>query len=231
MVLGLDYTFYITSITDLGSDVYRLYSCDTLHTRVGKSVVIDGNSYEITTVVTNQYIEVTGTDSLDTTVASFQTDILNFFNGSLSDTNIDRKLAKQQQLEQVPFFWNRAPFEYEKNDTSEGDNVEKTASLVWYLLDVSRPFGSGDGANSAWLDTEFHVNCITPLENLLENRIEKYIRDNEQIFGDFGSYRVRPLPHVGQEDDKGTYQALFDEHLSGIEVRIDLPFMYQGCNC
>ena len=226
---GVDYTFTINEVIDLGNDDYKLLTCDTMHLTKGKTVTIDSIEYTITDFVLNEYITVNG--STIVTATTFETYPFYFFNGNLSDTNVERAGTNQYHENQVPFLWNRAPFDYEKFDVTEGTNIEKTANLVWYLLDASLPFAAGDGTGVAWYDNEFNTYVIEPMQNFLENRIEKYISDNENIFGEYVSMRVRPLPHIGKENEDGTYQALFDEHLTGIEVRLDLEFVYQGCEC
>lgn len=226
---NINYTYVITSVDDLGGDLYKLNSCDTMHLTVGKVVTIDAVEYTITDFVLNSYVTVSG--STPVTATEFEAYPFFFFNGSLSDTNIERFGAKQYQLNQIPFMWNRTPYTSDELDTENGSNIAEINSLTWYLLDASRPFANGDGANSSWFDEEFNTYIIEPLKNFWEKRVKKYIDTNQQIFGEYTGVNVRNLPHIGQEDEKGTYEALFDEHLTGIEVRLNLEFMFQGCEC
>ena len=61
---------------------------------------------------------------------------------------------------------------------------------------------------------------------------EKYIETNQNIFMDLPNYNVRELVLAGTEDSSGSRSILFDEKLSGLEVRIQLEFFEdENCNC
>lgn len=228
MVAGLDYTFNIKSVTPITGG-FRLETCDTLNLRPGKIVNIGGTDYEIADFSINEYIDVVGTTNI--TAASFQVDPLTFEWGTLLDTNYERKVEDEHRAVQVPFLWVRTPLNYTKG--SFEDIFDKTAECTIYLMDEVLNIGeSMDAASPAWV-TKIHEQwIIEPLINLFEKRIEKYIEENQNIFGELPAYDVRCLVLPGTEDAQGFKSTLFDEKLSGIEVRITLDFfLNENCKC
>lgn len=228
MILNLDYTFEIKSVDPI-TDGFRLLTCDTLNLATGKVVTIDGIEYKIIDFQINDYIDVEGVDPI--TATSFEVEPLHFNWGTLLDTNHERRSGDVLREEQTPFFWLRTPFEYEKGNFESAYDL--TAEVTFYLMDEVFYIGESlSPVDPVWYTKVHEERVIEPLRNLLENRIEKYIETNQNIFMDLPNYNVRELVLAGTEDSSGSRSILFDEKLSGLEVRIQLEFFENvNCNC
>ena len=226
---GVDYTLYISSYA-LTSGTMRIYSCDTMHINVGRNIILDGTSYTVTAFVLNTYIEVANSPAIDTNVRTATIANLFFFSGKLKDTNVEKAGFRIGGDNKVPFFWSREPFS-KVNDAIEDSAIGTTVDLVFYLLDKAISVNGVNPATQAtWLTYDHHTNVIEPLENLLENRIIPYFRDNNNIFDFEDTYDVRGHA-ILSVDDNTNNSLLFDETLSGVEVRLSLPINKEACDC
>jgi len=210
---------------------YQLQTCDTFFLKKGDVIGWMGQSWTITNVSMNEFVYL---ESTVVVVAPFAktatTRPMYFEKGTLYDTTVERAGKLNISNKRLPFFWVRLPFE-SVNNYDDFSPIAATPSLELYILDTTMIVGSGEGIGDAW-DTEKHYdNAIKPMENYWDTRVIPYIKNNKNIFGELTNGTVRGLVSVGSQDESGYTNTLFDQVLSGIQVRIDIPFKRTACKC
>lgn len=225
----MDYSFAISSFAYQGQSVI-LSVCDTLHMKPGMTVSIGGVDTILEDVEMNESITISNDPPYDEEATTGTVPALFFFSGKLKDTAEERAGEQQLREQKVPFFWSREPFSYIGN-AIEGDAIGKTVDLVFYILDEALLVGEGDPRDrSTWLTAQHHAKVIEPLENLLEGRLIPYFVNKNNIFDFEDEYSVREHS-ILSVDDNSNISVLFNEKLSGVEVRITLPILKEGCRC
>jgi len=227
---GIDYNIYITGYTPIGTTT-RIFTCDTIHAKVGTTILIDGISYGVTAFLLNTWIEVFAPTPIDEANTFAIVSNLFFFSGKLKDTNIERAVGFEQIRDsKVPFFWSREPFT-QVNESDVESEIATTVDLTFYILDTAPLVNGVNLDRSTWLTYDHHLNVIEPIQNLLESRLITYFIENTTLFNFEGNtYDVRGLAIVSVDNNTND-NLLFDELLSGVEVRLSLPINKAACNC
>ena len=226
----LDLVFYIDDVeivlNGLGNlEGYKLYSCDTIHLAEGKNIFWMGKTYTLTEVLTNEYVVISaGSIVAEPYTMTATTSDVFFYSAKLRDTQIERQDDALAQVNDVPFVWIREPLQSEVTDEFQSYEVW---TIDMFILDRCLMVGEGLGIGDMWTTDTHHTKIITPLRNLWSNRMKNAIVKNYRYVSDWQNETVRGLPFVQEGQDK----ALFDDKLSGVNVRIDLHFNIQGCNC
>ena len=230
IIEGLDTKMYISKVEPI-YDVtftllgYKLYSCDTLALAEGKTFYYAGAYRTITDMVMNEYVYfATGIVIADPYPNSAITPNIFFYSTKLRDGSTERAIKNLSQKHEVPFVWIREPYQ---NTTQDEFQSYENWSIDMYLLDDCYMVGQGKGVGGAWDTQTHHEQVINPLMNLYKGRLKTAITKNYKYISDWQNETVRGLAFVEEEVNK----SLFEEKLSGVNVRIDLHFNIQGCKC
>jgi hypothetical protein len=223
-------TLFISKVVQFQNG-YSLRTCDTFFLKVGDEISYMGKSFVLSGVNMNESVFITTNVILQEPYAKTAiTRPMYFEKGTLYDATTERSGKDMVTKNKLPFFWVRLPFE-SINNYDDFSPIAATPSLELYLLDATKVVGDGNGIGKLW-DTEKHYdNAIKPMENYWDMRVIPYIKKNKNIFGELTNGTVRGLVSVGVESNEGYTSTLFDEVLSGIQVRIDIPFKRTACKC
>jgi hypothetical protein len=224
IVENLDTTLYIDSV-EVVAGGYKLFTCDTIHLAVGKVINYNGNDYTLTQVEQNEYVVFETVDVISApytkTAITFP---LYFYSAKLRDASAERDNKVRVNLVEYPFIWIREPYQ---NTIQDEFQSYRDFDIDMYLLDDCLMVGEGVGVGDAWETETHHNQVINPLSNLWNNRLKKAIVNNYKYVSDWQGETVRGLAFVEEDVNK----SLFEEKLSGVNVRINLHFNIQGCKC
>lgn len=235
---AVDTTFYWTTYEAVYDDTptligYKLFSCDTLHIRPNTYITIAGEgSFLVEDFNLNQWVQIPFTGDPDTLPKTATTRPIYFDSGTLKDTEMNRSYEQTYQVNALPLVWLRTPIS--KNNQDEFSNIATIADVQLFVLDYCYPVGSPEGVDKIWFTKESETEVVEPMENLWEKRILKYFKENRSIFGDLTEtvIDVRGRNFISQENEDGGTKSLFSENLSGVEVRLELPFRKSNqCVC
>jgi hypothetical protein len=192
----------------------QVFVCNTLHTTIGKIVTDSfGNEYVVSNMVMNQWMELTphngAPDPFNDTVVFAPP--IKFLHGTPQTTNGEYLQLGQNSLDKVPLVWLIENYQYNE---PEGDSaIGAVFSVVLVCLDWAKEV--------AWNNDQHNDLVIKPMESLA-----RAIRDS--INSDFAFRRLediamKPRPRFGVEvTNKGNRQKMFNEDLSGVEMRFSL---------
>lgn len=206
----LDFTFVIDNATDNGDGTYTLESCNTYHLQATPNcpIIIDGSSYTITEVQSNEYIIVKGASI--PVVTEFAVPKPYYFHGTVLNTNVE--------LSRIDYF-NKFPMVYLLEvitDTfnNEDEAVERESDLRLFFL-TSANFQD-------WKTGDHYKEAILPMRSLAYNFIN--ILNSNKIISNFAQYSMVNRVNFGvYVTDKGNTERIFNDNMSGVELRLTLP--------
>jgi len=236
-ISNVDTTFYWTSYTAVYDGLtltgYKLNTCDTLHLRPNATITLSGiGTLTVVDFLLNEWVYVEYLGDPDLLPKTATTRPIYFDFGTLKDTEIERSYENQYQVVSLPMVWLRTPINSTIQD--EMSSVDTLADLEFFVLDYAYPLGSPEDVDKIWFTKEHQIEVVEPMENLFRKRILKYFKDNRAIFSDLTDITidVRGRVFISQEDEDGGTRSLFNESLSGVQVRMELGFNKSlSCNC
>lgn len=209
-------TIYVDNIVVNGDDTFTIYTCNTLHAR--KGMVISGIGTVIDFTI-NSEITVSAL-SLDLTIKTFTLPSIGFHSGTLTDVDGERGTAKRVQGQVTPFMWLREPYTEEIIGDKASANL-LVARVTLYLMDACNPNEFSDVIKE---------EVILPMRNLMDAYILQLQKKSMYIAPLF-NYTIINRNKAGVEGTNGYERNLFDENLSGAELRIDLTFKKECSSC
>jgi len=217
LVSQLDFTFIIDSCTDNLDGTYTLATCNTyqLQTLPNCPISIDGSSYVITEVVNNQSITIKGTSK--PIVTEFAIPKPFYFHGTAIKTNIE--LSKIDTFNKFPMVY---LLEVLQDRFFARDEVnERETDLRLFFLAPSK-FGE-------WTTDDHYKGAILPMRNLAYQFIK--VLNDSKLINNFAEYTLINRVNFGvYVTDKGNESRIFNDDLSGVEMRITLPIK-RNLNC
>ena len=220
---NIDATVTITAVISAagGSTVIEL--CNNKWIRVGQ-VITDADSKEwlITSIAANGYVTVTD-PALSTPLARRQVLTIKapkpLFGTHWSATN-EYTLRGSDSRVKLPLMW----FVEDMPSVEYGlkSSLERNSRIRLYFLDDNNP--------KQFLNADYRLNVVSPMIGLKDAFI-KAVEDN-LLFDVLESWDTRTLTRFGNEDEKGYFENILDENLSGVELVITLPIFKRGsCKC
>lgn len=216
IVENMERVFIASDIIDEGSNVYKLYSCNTLWLTYKSKVIINLIDYVVIDILTNEWIKITGAVIPD---QNFAIDLPFFTHGTI--------LAKNAEMNAEPDSANKTPMIYLHEVTRERFNEDALLSLdresdcdLYFMCDC-------DFSN--WLTTSHDNGAIKPMRNMLYS----FIRALKTYFtiGLITEFDVFDHANWGvYTTDKGHTKQIFSDELSGCQLRISIPFLKSN-NC
>ena len=141
-----------------------------------------------------------------------------FFHGTPMMTN--------SHLSQIQNFDDKTPFAYlleilsENWDNDPQSNIAVTADIRLFFLDVAN--------FQDWSTDDHYSKRIKGLRNLIELIMHEL--NESPLFNKFSNYQIINHVKFGEwRDLQGHINSIFDEELSGVELRINLPFNKSLC--
>ena len=204
---NMNYDSDVWSIT-VASGISTISVGNVMHLRPGLFVTIGTATVEVISVDYSANSFTVSGDYTGQKVVTFPK--LHFFHGTPLATN--SKLSGLKDLSKVPMVY---LLEVIREELGGQNSRSITASLRLFFLDV---------ANYADWDTDEHYSqAIEPMRNFAEY----FLWDVRKSYGKFqAGDRAEILTHAkfGAINNKGHFQSVFNERLSGIELNADFRF-------
>ena len=198
------------SITDNGDGTYTIEACNTMWAMVGDIITVGNDEFTVTDVDPNVSMVVSGLVPFAPSVY-FELKRPYYFHGTIRKTDNELKTITMGP-EKFPMIYCFEIFR-ESYYQLKSDPRERTSSLRLFFL------ASADKNN--WLTDTHYERAIKPLRNMVEAFI-KYV-DNRNGFSKLDEYETVNRVDFGTfTEDNGNLKHLFTDHLSGIELSIDL---------
>lgn len=212
MVLSLNKEIYVTSIDEVETGLYKVYTCNTKWAQPSFSLDIDEVNYTIEDVSVNEYITISG-DSTPT-AESFDIYDIKFFSGSPIETSIE--LNKVQFGEdKLPMVYLLEPFtESYKNDALS--LLDRESSLRLFFLTNTN--------YSDYLSLQLRKYGVSPMRNATFEFIQKVNTSHNVVNKGNIPFDIKYHNKWGVViTDKGSRRNIFDDNLSGCELEITIP--------
>jgi len=221
----LDFQFDITSAVDNGDGTYTLFACKTYQIQPLPNcpLVIDGVKYTVKSVDNNVSITIAGPSI--PTVTQFQIPKPYYFHGTVIKTNLELSQIKKQ-MDKMPLVYLLEVLVDNFNNNSEVP-LDRTSDLRLFFLAPSN--------FSEWKTTDHYTGAILQMRNLAYQFIS--ILNKSRIIDEFDDYELINRVNFGvYVTDKGNTKRIFNEQLSGVELRINLPInrifdCKESCEC
>ena len=217
VVSAIPKTFTADSIDALGGGVYRLNSCDTLWLTLNRKVAIGATIYTITDLEPNQWVKVSGSLAPSTDTFDIYTPF--FRHGTIIATNeeLNRKHLHTDKLPMI--YLHEITRERFSSDPEIAQDRESECDLH-FLTDANF---------RDWKVVDHYKYAIAPMRNLLFAFVNQL--KNSTFVGEFDEYDVLDHAKWGVFiADRGSEKGIFDDQLSGSQLRINIPFLKE-MNC
>lgn len=218
IINDMNFDIIITAVTNNGGGSYTITVCDVKHFQIGFQQTIGETTYTITSV-DYDLNTVTMTGNSLPSVGTIEIYNPYFFHGTINQTNAE--LSRITQLK------NKTPmiYLYESIDESfnyhKENNIERISNLRIFFLTQSN--------FEDWETTDYYSYALKPMRYLMDNFLLSL--KNSSVIGRFNEYTSRNHTRFGVfVTDKGYELNYFSDHLSGIELNINLPIVRETCD-
>lgn len=217
----IDNTVKVLTVTNVAT-TFTVTLCNNKWVRVGQYLTdADNKQWRITEISEAGVITCTKPTGANDIV---KRDILTIkepvpLYGTNKTANADYiKLSNDSRLK-LPLVW------IVENVTEEEyglmQSLERRSDIRVYFLDDNNP--------KQYATLDYRRNVVTPMLGLKDSFIDA-VKGN-RLFDTLDSWRIRPITRLGNEDEKGVFENILSENLSGVELRITLPIFKLNCNC
>lgn len=211
-IAGLDLSSQITFAV-IASETIIVVE-EVFHARAGLNCKIDGVDFKILEVdYDSKNITVLGAPA---TANIFSMNPPFYFHGTPYATNAH--ISRLKDSEKVPMIY---LLEILREEIQAEDSVfESIAELRFFFLDVAN--------FEAWSTDEHYAKVIRPQRNLVDAFIKQ--ARQSKLFGEIGELMLVPHVKFGvYQSEKGHLNSLFNDRLSGIELKGSFPI--RCCDC
>ena len=219
IVDALPKTIKVSSVTDNLDGTYTLTTCNTLHLQASNRIItIDGNPYTVKEVFHNSVIILEGQTVPN--VTEFDIYPIKFFHGTIKTTNIE--------LNQVDTSEDKFPMVY-LYEVLEEENSHNVSELTGRTVDVRLYFlTENDWRN---LNSKERQDLgVKPMRNAFDAFMR--LLETSDVCTDVPELsRTKPYGVFGRENEQGIFKTIFDADLSGLGVRMVIPFKRVYCEC
>lgn len=217
IVNGINRLVTCTAVVDNADGTYTLSSTYTKWATKGYDITIGANTYTIVEVVTNVSIKVSG--AVLPTALTFNLYAPIFKHGTI------RRVASEQN--EKTDFKDRTPLIFLHEIVDEGlrlnseDTVDSEPDCRLYFL---------TGCNlEDWDQLQGDTEGVAPMRALCKEFVSALVNSPYvQTMNSVG--RLRNYNIFGSFDEKGVLKNWLNEFLSGVELRITIPFLKE-CDC
>lgn len=216
----MDTTIIVKSVTITG-DTSRVYACNTLWITEGETHEIDGFDYRVTAISPNEWIDFYSTDAT-ISVDEFDIQLPKFFYGTIR--------SAATELNEINLGWSKLPMIYLHDPVEETPGND--LSIVDRESDVDLYFMAQNNIER-WTNEQHEDLAVVPMRNMVDKFMEclrsgKFALDPNEGYGERIYNRVR----WGEEEKSGYNNQIFRENVSGVQLRITIPFLKSfACNC
>lgn len=217
IVNSMDKSIICQSVTDNGDGTYTILCNNTKWLTSGFNVTIGLNSYFIVAFECNEWIKLSG--SVLPTQLTFDIYPFKFKHGTIK--------AVASELNQLPNYTDRLPLLFLHDITEDKIHLDKVDAVdndvdvkLYFLIDC-------DYAN--WSINDSDLKAVNPMRNAI-NEFIKSLSVSQYVAELTGVGTVRNYNRFGNFDDNGVLKNIFNEYLSGVQLRVNIPF-FKDCEC
>jgi hypothetical protein len=215
IVLDIDNT--IQGVFDITNE--KTYACKTKWTRVGKTVLCNGENFLVTELEEDEYLIGIRTNPFVLLEGTIFLPRPLFIHGTKKATNREWTILSNNVSSKTPIIWLLGSLNYKQFGRESTIDIE--SSLRIFFLDET------DVTNYYTAD---HVTQVVyPMEQLAMEFINTINKNrNFKIIED---WEIIEFTRFGVEQENGMFQNILDANLSGVELRITLTKYKENCKC
>lgn len=207
----------ISLVVDNGNGTYTLDVDNTFYLTINRVIDINGNSYTVKGFVLNESITISGT--ILPTVSFFDIDPPTFVHGTPQAVNGEHD-AKITEGTNYPFIWLLEFMESNYDDTDESSITATLDLNLFFLTDVNFEDFDIDKSQSYAID---------PMSNEIDFFI-RTLKARRDLFGKFDNHTITNHINFGTYIvDKGYKTQIITDHLSGCQLKLNLPYVIDIC--
>jgi len=215
-----------TTITDNGDGTYTIESCNTGYLSPMYEFDIDGVNYKVLNDEGKEFEfnkRFTLKGNIVPSVEKLVLNSLKYYHGTVIATK--EELAKKElSSDKFPMAFLLEVIE-DDFDNKEGSRIDRNSQLRLFFL--------SETDENNWTTSEHYEFSIKPMRNLLDKFID--FIDKSPLIGRVDSYKAVNHAKFGVyiSSKGGHTERIFNDKLSGVELRIDLPIrkMKDCCEC
>lgn len=214
----LEFTVGITEVTDNEDGTFTIETCNTYHLQPGFYVTIGESEYLIESVTRNAEIVVSGTEPI--TDPTFVAYTPYYYHGT--------PVQVSRELTEINIASDKTPMVYLNEEIREryfgkDSAVDREVECRLFFLTQC------DFEN--WLTADYHNFAINPMRELALEFVELCHRS--KLIGKFAEYTIETRQRVGIVTSGSGKKNFANAHLSGVELRINLPVnrLQNTCPC
>lgn len=216
----IDLSFIGTSVEEVSTGVYKIYTEDTKWLTKGFTITIDGIDYVIEDFEFNEWIKISGESIPE--ILEFDIYEPIFEHGTVLEQNELLNIKREKQIDstyRLPLIWLRERVN-ERFETDELLRLDRESDCqIFFLIDCNI---------EDWLRPDFDKYTIKPMRNLVAE-VVRLLNESPRVQVGF-VYNVSDDARFGvYQDDKGTVKQTFSEALSGCGLRSTIPFLKSNC--
>ena len=225
IISNMEIKIIIDNIIDNLNGTYTIETCNTAYLYPCRMIEIDGNMYMVLEGIEGEYNEFIFNEKFTIegdvipVVNEFILPPLTYFHGTVTETSaeLDRMPDSTTYLPMV-FFLEIFNEIFDNRDESPIDR--ESDIRLFFLSELNRP---------DWLTEQQYEYALKPMRNMCYRFIEE-INKNGGI-GKFDNYTLINHGIFGvYKRDSGHIENIFNENLSGVEMRINIPInSHLGC--
>jgi len=208
LVSELNKTINIDSIVDNLDGTYTVETCDTYYLHECLKITIDAVTYTVKSVEKNVSFVIKG-DVLPT-ATSFELPAPFYFHGTVIQTN--QELINFDQFDKLPMAY---LLEVLEDDFFNRDEINDRESDIRLFFLTTANFAD-------WKTGDHYKSAIEPMRSVAYNFIN--VLNNSKLINIFATYTLINRVNFGvYTTDKGNTKNIFNDNMSGVELRLTLP--------
>lgn len=224
LISQLDIIVKFKSIVDNGDGTYTIETCNTGYLFPCYEFEIAGVNYKVLNEIGKDFVfneRFTIKGNIVPTVTEITLDSLKYYHGTVIATK-EELARKELSSDKFPMAFLLEILEDDFNNVFDA-RIDRNSQLRLYFL--------SETDENNWNTNEHYEFSIKPMRNLLYKFIAHL---NESVMiGDIDSYRAINHAKFGVfvSSKGGHTERIFNDKLSGVELRIDLPILKSGVCC
>lgn len=213
----IDKAIVCQTLTDNGNGTFTFTCNNTKWLTKGYSFTVITDVYKVVSIVPNVSITVSG--STLPLAKTFDIYLPYFIHGTVIATNAELQNTANS-IDKLPFIWLKEVTK-ETVSVDELDSLDRVSECDLYFM-VDCDF-------SNWKTTDHDLNAIQPMRNLI-NEFIKVVSESAGIGTLEQDYIVTNHARWGTfVTDSGHVKQVFNDHLSGCNLKIQIPFLKGSC--
>lgn len=217
MVNSIDKSIVCQSLVDNGNGTYTFACNNTKWLTYGYSFIIIADVYKIISVTPNISITVSGLTPPLALIFNIYSPF--FIHGTVIATNAELQNTANS-IDKLPMIWLHEVTK-ETVSVDESSALDRVSDCDFYFM-VDCDFTN-------WRTIDHDLNAIQPMRNLI-NEFIKTITNSSGIGTLSQDYTVTNHARWGTYvTDSGHTKGIFNDHLSGCNLKIQIPFLKGDC--